>query len=175
MNYLNILICTIIFCFSLQAQDKKVDFPKDFFGKYTGTLDISSTKGSQQYPMEFHLLPSDTLGKYTYTLVYGEGETKQVRDYKLIEKDKEKGFYVVDENNGIILDDRVIDNRMYSLFEVNGTLLTTFITFEDTFMVFEIIATPTAEKNTTFANDENKTEVISYPIKTVQRAILQKQ
>jgi hypothetical protein len=175
MKYLPLFI---FFCFvslSTKSQELMSQFPEDLFGIYTGNLHISSEKGNQTLPMEFHLVATDSVGKYTYTLVYGEGETKQIRDYILLEKDKEKGLYVVDENNGILLDVRVLKNKMYTLFEVNNTLLTTFITFEEKHLVFEIIATPTVNKRITHANDEAKTEVISYPIATIQRAVLKKQ
>ncbi|MBX2827956.1 MAG: hypothetical protein KTR22_07325 [Flavobacteriaceae bacterium] len=156
------------------AQDTS-QFPNDYIGVYLGTLQIDSERGQQNIPMEFHLTATDTVGRYNYILVYGEGDKRQERKYTLIEKDLEKGIYVVDENNGIILDDKVIDNRMYALFEVGGNLLTTFITFEKNHMVFEIVFAPKDRKNVTFAEDETKTEVISYPITTVQRAVLQKQ
>lgn len=175
MRYLYVFIFSIIFSVSAVSQEKSVDFPADFFGMYTGTLQISSEKGGQNIPMEFHLLATDSVGKYTYTLVYGEGETKQVRAYKLLEKEKEKGHYSVDENNGIILDTKVLYNRMYTLFEVNNTLLTTFITLEADHMIFEIIATSKSNKRVTYAENEDKTKVISYPITTIQRAVLKKQ
>ena len=175
MRNLYALILSVLFSISAVSQEKSVQFPDDFFGIYTGTLHISSDKGDQILPMEFHLLATDSVGKYTYTLVYGEGETKQIRDYSLLEKNKTKGAYVVDENNGIILDDKVLDNRMYALFEVNNTLLTTFITFEADHMIFEIIATSKSDKRVTYTEDEDKTEVISYPITTIQRAVLKKQ
>ena len=174
-NIITSLMFFLFFQFSVSGQNFEGTFPDDFFGIYTGTLAISSERGNQEVMMEFHLLPTEIEGKYTYTLVYGEGESKQVREYHLLEKNKEKGTYVVDENNGIVLDDKVIGNRMYALFEVNETLLTTFITFETDHLVFEIVATPKAKKRVTHANDEAKTEVISYPITTVQRAVLQKQ
>ncbi len=152
-----------------------INFPNDYFGIYTGQLQINSEKGTQEIPMEFHLLATDTLGKYTYNLVYGANDERQVRSYNLIEKDKEKGNYVVDENNGILLDDKVIGNRMYALFEVNNSLLTTFITFEKDHMVFEIAFSNKEKKRTSYAENEDETEVISYPISVVQRAVLYKQ
>ena len=157
------------------AQDKQIQFPQDYLGKYEGTLHINSERGNQNIPMEFHLLATDSVGKYRYTLIYGAGERKQERAYTLIEKNKEKGEFVVDENNGIVLDDKVIENRMYALFEVNGTLLTTFITFHADHLIFEIIAAPIAQKRLSYSENEPKTEVISYPVAAVQRAVLQKQ
>lgn len=152
-----------------------INFPNDYFGIYTGTLEISNKNGNQTYPMEFHLQPTDSIGKYEYKLVYGTGDQRQERPYNLIAKDAASGSYIVDENNGIILHDKVIDNRMYALFEVGGNMLTTFITFEKDHMIFEIAVTNTAEKQLSYANDEEKTKVISYPISAVQRAVLQKQ
>lgn len=159
----------------LSQTTEMIEFPDDFFGIYTGSLQIVSEQGDQITPMEFHLLASDSIGRYAYTLVYGAGKTKLVRDYSLVEMDKENGLYVVNENNGILLDSKVIRNSMYTLFEVNDTLLTTFITFEKDYMVFEITATPKSGKRVTYTEDENKTEVISYPITTIQRAVLKKQ
>ena len=156
-------------------ESSSINFPDDFFGIYTGTLEISNKNGNRTYPMEFHLQPTDSVGKYEYKLVYGAGDQRQERPYNLIAKDTTSGSYIVDENNGIILHDKVIDNRMYALFEVGGSLLTTFITFEKDYMIFEIVATNTADKQPSYANNEEKTEVISYPITTVQRAVLQKQ
>jgi hypothetical protein len=150
-------------------------FPDDFFGIYTGELEISSKKGHQTINMEFHLQPTDSIGRYEYKLVYILGGDRQERDYTLVEQNKATGEYIVDENNGIILDDKVVGNRMYALFEVNGSLLTTFITFASDHMVFEIVATNIEDKRITFPDEDPATKVISYPVSTVQRAVLQKQ
>jgi len=42
-------------------------------------------------------------------------------------------------------------------------------------MIFEITVAKRTQKQVTYANNEDKTEVISYPISKVQRAVLQKQ
>jgi hypothetical protein len=157
-----------------QTQDRP-NFPDDYFGIYKGTLNINSSAGPSAYPMEFHLQPADSIGKYHYTLVYGEGSMRQERKYTLLAIDETRGEYMVDENNGILLDDKVIGNRMYSIFEVNGALLTTFITFEKDHMVFEIAATQKENSRKSVANNEERTEVISYPVTTIQRAVLIKQ
>jgi hypothetical protein len=156
-------------------EDTPLNFPDDFFGIYTGSLEIHSPRGNQSLEMEFHLKPTDTLGKYQYTLVYTVEGDRQERRYYLLEKNKETGEYVVDEGNGIVLHDKVIENKMYALFEVGDNLLTTFITFEKTQMIFEIAVTNTTQKQITYVNNEEKTRVTSYPISTVQRAVLQKQ
>lgn len=107
--------------------------------------------------------------------MYGEGDSWQQRNYTLLTLNKAKGEYLVDENNGILLDDKVVDNRMYALFEVQGTLLTTFITFKEDHMIFEIAAARRENARTTYAENDERTEVISYPVSTVQRAVLKRQ
>ena len=178
LYYSRLMLVLILFLFGISSEAQVKDslrFPDSFFGKYKGILNIEATKGSSVYPMEFHLLPTDSLEVYKYTLIYGEGDTRQVRDYTLLTKDAEKGEYIVDENNGILLDDKVVGNRMYALFEVQETLLTTFITFEKDRMIFEIVATNTKNKNVTGGQTDSIPKVISYPISTVQRAVLYKQ
>lgn len=150
------------------------NFPDDFLGIYKGTLKIDSQRGKQDFPMEFHLLKTDTTDRYQYIIVYGEGEQKQTRNYHMIVKDKEKGEYVVDENNGIILTNKRFGNTLYSLFEVNDNLLTTFITFEKDQVIWEITFAPKKEKEISYATADS-TMVIAYPIKTRQKAFLKKQ
>lgn len=157
--------------YSLQAQE---NFPEDYFGIYKGTLLVSAPQGTKEYAMEFHLQATDSLGKYQYTLVYGDGDQRQERPYFLIAKDASKGKYIIDEDNGIILDAQQFDNHLYSLFEVNNNLLNTFITFKADHMVFEITVASKEQQQTTYAT-EDQTEVISYPITTRQKAILMKE
>ena len=151
------------------------NFPNSYFGIYTGDLIINTNKGVQNYPMEFHLQPTDSLGTYEYVIVYGKGEQQQVRDYTLKEKDVEKGIYTLDENNGILLESKVIENKIYFLFEVENSLLTTFITFNEKGLIFEIVATNTTQKIVSGGQNEETPEVFSYPINVVQKAVLIKQ
>ncbi|MEM7187958.1 MAG: hypothetical protein AAF466_15020 [Bacteroidota bacterium] len=160
---------------NFQLWSQEINFPDDYFGMYSGPLDIIGKSGTQTIDMEFHLQPTDSVGNYQYKLVYIMNGDRQERDYTLVEKNKATGTYIVDENNGIILDDKVVGNRMYSLFEVNGTLLTTFITFEKDHMVFEIVTSRTKDQRVTYPDSDPNTEVISYPVGAIQRAVLQKQ
>ena len=64
---------------------------------------------------------------------------------------------------------------MYALFEVQDTLLTTFITFEKDHLIFEIIATKKENGTLSGGQNDETPQVISYPITTVQRAMLIKQ
>ncbi len=79
MKHLIALKLAILIGLSTTAQiDTEINFPQDFFGIYKGTLHINSEKGIREIPMEFHIQATDNAKQYTYTLVYGEGNTRQV-------------------------------------------------------------------------------------------------
>ncbi|WP_438965725.1 hypothetical protein [Flavobacterium sp.] len=157
------------------AQTEESNFPNDFFGKYKGKLKITTANGSQEIDMEFHLLPSDTLGKYHYTIIYKSDKINQERKYTLVEKDKAKGLYVVDENNGILLNTMFANNALYSIFEVQGGLLTTIEHFNKDYMDFEIMYSLKEKVEKSGDSGEEIPEVLSYPVSSVQTARLYKQ
>jgi len=84
-------------------------------------------------------------------------------------------MYIVDENNGIVLDALVVDNTLYSMFEVQGSLLTTTERFFKDYMEFQITFSNTKQKKITGGISDQIPEVVSYPITVVQKARLVKQ
>ncbi len=170
-----LFVIVLFFQFSFGQESSNESFPESYFGIYKGELQIYGGNVTKTFPMEFHFLPSDSTGVYKYMLVYGSGDVVEYRKYALIEKDKKQGVYLLDELNGIQLDCQVIDNKMYFLFQVKDSLLTTFVTFEKDHLYFEIIATDVKNKNSSGGQDEETPEVFSYPINVVQKAILIKQ
>jgi len=174
MKTIFILLLTFA-SFSITAQTDSLQFPQDFYGIYKGDLQIVNSRGRQIIQMEFHLNKTDSIGKYQYMLVYIMNGERQERKYNLLEKDASKGEYIVDENNGILLDAKLIDNTIYSMFEVQDNILTTTERFYKDAMDFEITVANRTEKLTTGTEGEDATEVISYPIFAVQKAHLVKQ
>ena len=90
---------------------------------------------------------------------------------------KERNHYKIDEDNGIILDCFLFENKLISTFDVGGTLLTTMNTFLEDDMVFEVIAGPIEIINTTGdmkVNENVIPPVNSYQTKTYQRAVLKR-
>ena len=157
------------------SQNDSLQFPQDFYGIYKGDLNITNARGKQTIGMEFHLYKTDSIGKYRYTLVYIMNGERQERKYNLIEKDVAKGEYIVDENNGILLEAKLIDNTLYAMFEVQNSLITTTERFYTDSMDFEITFTDTKQKTTSGTEGEEAVEVYSYPIGGVQKAHLIKE
>jgi len=163
------LFFSLTLCFSYAQND--FSFPEDAIGKYSGTLLIDSPRGKQEIPMEFHLMKTDSVNRFDYKLIYAG----QPRNYTLIIKDLEKGICEVDENNGIILPSRFSGNTLFSFFEVQNNFLSSRFEFRKDALVFEILFSNTKQKTTSGGTSEQIPEVYSYPISTIQRAILSKQ
>lgn len=171
-----LLICFLTVTITAQSQEKKAAFPENSVGIYKGTLQIHSVRGEQQIPMEFHLLATRNSTKFDYKLVYNGAS----RNYTLVVKDKAKGLFAVDENNGIILPAKYSKNTLFSFFEVQGNFLSSRMEFLENEVRFEILFT--AKKNKIITGGSKKAggktkkipEVFGYPITTIQKAVLKK-
>lgn len=174
---MRIIINLLFTCIGLimTAQNNAKQFPEDFFGTYKGDLEITNPQGKQTIQMEFHLRPTDISGTYDYIIVYIVNGNRQERNYNLLEKDKAKGLYQVDENNGILLDVKCINNTLFSMFEVQGNILTTTERFYDDAMDFEITFANKRNSNASKTTDETPINVTSYPITVLQKGNLIKQ
>jgi len=174
MNVFKVLIFVGIVFKAYAQEQTTLNFPDDVLGNYKGDLVIKNAKGTQTIGMEFNLHATDSTGYYTYQLVYIADGKRQERNYNLIVKDKDKGEFLIDENNGIVLGANVIDNTLYSVFEVNTSLLTTIETFYDDRMEFKIIFSNLKNK-TVSERTEDTPEVSAYPVTVVQKATLKKE
>ncbi len=144
-------------------------FPDDFLGTYTGTLNITSPNGQQEVPMQFKMLATDSTGFYTYTIIYGDQEPRQ---YNLVRTSNPNTF-LVDENNGIVLESSYANRTLYSTYEVDGNLLNSTEVFYDDRMEFMIGLSKL--RDTTLTGNEESALVKNYPVAFMQRATLLKQ
>lgn len=171
VNQIALLILLFSGISTAQTTDN-TSIPEDFFGSYKGTLEITGAN-AQSVAMEFHLKQTDSVGVFEYTLIYGEGPQKDERLYTL--KEKGPNMFVLDENNGILLDVVLAGRSFHSFFEVQGSLLHTILTFENDQMIWKAIFGSTGAKRISESDPPESVEVFSYPIKGVQEAILNKQ
>ncbi len=162
----------MLFPFTLlsRAQEKSNTFPEHFLGKYKGDLEISSQRGTQKIPMEFHLTTTEKDSTYNYIIIYN----KTPRNYLLKIVDQEKGMYNIDENNGIILPASLHNNTLHSFFEVQGNFLSTRLHFKKNTLDFEILFTKLDHKIKTGGVSKQVPEVSGYPISVFQKAVLKR-
>lgn len=155
-------------------EDKIYKFPEEWIGKWEGQLNIYNAKGkTMDLHMGLNILPIEG-DKYTFTIIYGEGEKAQERKYEIFPKDTALGHYMVDEKNSIILDDFLLGNTLYSRFEVtNNLLLASYERGEGT-ITFEVISGSVEPMNETGGLDSIP-KVNSYKIGVAQKAVLKRQ
>jgi hypothetical protein len=98
--------------------------PAGWVGKWAGTLTITTDKGDpQEMPMTLEVRPLADGGRYTWRLVYGDGEGKKTRDYELVVKPGKPGRFEIDERNGVRLGARLVGNTLYALFQVGEAMI----------------------------------------------------
>jgi len=158
--------------------DDSLDFPEKWQGEWAGELVISSAEGElQRLSMMLKILPLND-STHTYTIVYGEESEETTRPYYLVERDQAIGHYILDENNGIMIDDFYINNKLYSRFEVMGNLLLATLEQREGKLVYEIISgslIPISMTGDTIIDSEEIPPVHSYNIRVQQRALLTRQ
>lgn len=157
---------------------KEYQFPEDWLGYWTGNLQIYGPTGLKQTVlMSLDLAITDTVGVYTWAIIYGQDSTVQRRAYQLIEIDTSIGHYLIDEKNGILLDTYHIHDELSSVFEVMGNTLLTSYKLENNEMIFSVKLFPSeairVSGDTLIANQEIP-KVSSFQLKTTQVARLQK-
>ena len=156
--------------------------PVDWIGTWSGELVIYTGQGEQQrLPMKLKIHPiPDSTDMYTYHIVYGEDTPENTRPYLLRTLDASIGHYEVDEVNGIVLDDYVLGNKLYSRFEVMGSLLLSTVESRGDQLLYEIISGPLDPIRTTgdipgATEEEMIPPVNGYQIRVRQYAVLTKE
>jgi len=88
-----------------------------------------------------------------------------VKDYKLVISDAGKGVFKTDEGDGTFLIDYLFENKLYSVFETQGILLTSTYEWLGNQIIFEV----TSGKELQTTNG-----VKSYSVLNLQKAVLRK-
>ena len=89
-----------------------------------------------------------------------------VKDYTLRTVDASKGQYITDEGEGVELRSYLIGSKMYSVFEVQNTMLTATYELLDNQLTFEVTA---GKKDTTSGGG-----VTNYSVNTLQQVVLRR-
>lgn len=161
-----LLIASIV-----QAQS----FPYTFMGHWKGELlwYQQGKKAPQRQAMQLIIQPTDTANNFTWQLRYGN-KNEDTRPYLLKPIDTAKGHWVIDEQNGILLDQYLIGPKLCGGFTVSGTTLTNCYWIERNKLVIEFLSLSAKDKTTSGGRGRDIPYVDSYPVKAYQKAILTK-
>jgi hypothetical protein len=134
--------------FAQEALREGPPFPFTWIGKWEGDLNIYGPAGLlQSVPMSLTILPLEN-GSYTWNIQYGP-DSSGLRPYLLEPVAPEQGRYRVNENNGILLNEQLLGDKLYSLFSVEGSLLLSTVEKVGENLVYEIIASGDEPGSTT--------------------------
>jgi len=114
--------------------------------------------------MNIHPIP-DTLC-WTWKTIYVTPERTITKDYNLYFKKGSNNEYILDEGEGLQLFSYVFENRMYSNFEVEGSMLTSVYILNNEKLIFEI----------TSGKDIGKTakDIRNFSVTNLQRSVLKR-
>jgi hypothetical protein len=161
---------------SLAQQNKPSSqyFPQNLVGKWKGNL--IWYQGLQQRPgvqMELHILPADSTDHYTWRIIYGAAQ-KDNRPYILKPFNKERGHWLIDELNSIVLDQFLIGDRFCGTFTVEGnTILNSYQLLGDSLLV-EFYNYQEKPIVITGGGDTTIPKIKTYGMRSHQRAVLRR-
>jgi hypothetical protein len=158
-----IAFCILFSWLSLNAQ---TSFPEKCLGIWTGTMHIYN-RGSlvDSVTIKLNVTRTNAPDTFVWKTEYLSEKFPMVKDYKLVISDAGKGVFITDEGDGIILMDYLFENKLYSVFETQGILLTSTYEWLGNQIIFEV--TSGKELQTTHG-------VKSYSVLNLQKAILKK-
>ena len=147
-------------------------FLSAFEGNWKGDLEIiGSRRQVQRVPMQMEikkLTDSVWLWKTTYA-----AEKPIIKNYTLQMRNEEEGKYMLDEGDGILIHINRLDNKLYALFNVEGSILACTYEIIADKLHYEIASGPAKPAGLSAIN-EKKITINSYEIRSLQRARLQK-
>lgn len=158
-----ITLCILVSWFYLNGQ---TSFPEKCLGIWTGTMHIYN-RGSlvDSVFIKLNVTRTNAPDTFVWKTEYLSEKFPLIKDYKLVISDAGKGVFMTDEGDGIILMDYLFENKLYSVFETQGILLTFTYEWLGNQIIFEV--TSGKELETTYG-------VKSYSVLNLQKAVLRK-
>jgi hypothetical protein len=168
-----LVLASIIFC---QAKAQTTAFPQNWVGNWKGELQWFKTGQPvpQKVNMELRIQPTDSAHKFTWQLIYGSVADDN-RPYTLLAKDTSGIHWVIDENNGIVLDQFWVGGKFCGAFTVMNNSIVNNYWIEDGKLMMEFYSISKNPIATTGNGTEESPSVDSYRIGSYQKAILSRQ
>lgn len=161
------LIAIAMFLIASQASAQTL-FPEKCIGVWQGMMHIYN-QGiiRDSVKVKFTVAKTAEANAWTWKMEYLSEKMPMVKDYVLKLKDKEKGIFSTDEGGGLELMDYQFGNKLYSVFEVSGILLTACYELMDkNRLVFEVTSSKKGESPVK--------DVTNFSVTSVQRVLLRK-
>jgi len=166
MKNLVVFFCFIFF--AIHQFDAKADpFPTLCEGTWQGTMNIwSHGRLMDSVKIKLTILPlMDERGAYTWKTEYLSEKNPMVKDYVIYQQNDNVLEYIIDEGDGVLLTNYVFGYKMYNMFKVGKTWLTSSYEFLQDKLIFEVTSGSVSKV-------KSKGGVTNYTYDFLQRAIL---
>ena len=166
-------IALFLFCLAGSAASQSSAFPASWVGNWNGELQWFRTgkPEPQKVHMELRIQPGDSSGHYTWGIIYGSA-SEDNRPYILKSKDSTAGHWVIDERNGIVLDQFWVGDTFSGAFTVQNNTIVNSYRMEKEQLVIEFYSISAKPLTVTGNNTEDSPRVDSYRVGSYQKAIL---
>jgi hypothetical protein len=177
-NSLFVVAITIFISFNTFSQ---TSFPTSWLGTYQGKMLIynNSNKTPDSVDVVFEFLPTDKPNTWIHRMTYNSPKYNTiVKDYLLVKPDSalQNTFYL-DEKDGIVIQETLLGNTLFSNFSVAGTNIFTTLSLHGEQLIFQVVSA-SAKFPLISWNDAKKSstvfEVNSYPVFSNQVVVLEK-
>lgn len=148
-------------------------FPQSHLGTWKGTLHMEPS--GMEIPMSLRLGPAvsgDSV--FECVMTYSGPKGEDIRAYNLLVDDKSQGLFRVDEKNSILLNERLMGNKLISVFTVEGSSLVVTLELHPQEIIFEVFSWP-ADQPKTSGGQQDVPIVHAYVPNAYQRAVLKKE
>jgi hypothetical protein len=170
MNKIYLLAIFSSFVITAAAQPA---FPQSWVGNWKGEL--LWYKGNAAVPqkikMELDIQTADSSNRWTWRLAYGSPSLDS-RPYTLVPKDTATGHWVIDEHNGILLDQYWIAGKLCGSFTVQNNTITNSYYMDGDKLVVEFYSMSAKPVAVSGQATETSPAVDSYKMNSYQKAVL---
>lgn len=170
-----VLLTAFSFMMAAHSPAQTDPLPAEWDGVWKGPLAIVSPDGTrQELAMELHVLPVAGGKSKTWKILYGEGAKQTTRPYTIEPVAGGPGRFLVDEKNGLFIDNHLVGKTIYSQFMVTDSLVTTrFENLGDAIKVELLLFTVTEPRRSKLTG--GNIEVSSYRFNSVQVGVLRRE
>jgi hypothetical protein len=159
-------LVTIALLFISTFSNAQTLFPNKCIGNWKGVMNIYAKGVLKDTVTVLLTIKKQTDTSWIWKTEYISTKIPVTKNYILRLKDKANGIYITDEGDGIELKDYLFDDKLYSIFETEGIILTSFYQLIGKQLIFEV----TSGKKLI----EDAKEVINYSVNNLQKVVYKK-
>lgn len=153
-----------LFLFGVLHAEAQIPFGNRCLGNWSGTMYLYNHGQLRDSVAVTHVVAATANPQeWTWRTDYLSDKMPMTKDYLLRLRDPAKGIYEVDERDGIVLYEYLFADKIYSVFETQGVLLTSTYELRGKELIFEV---------TSGKKISTDSEVISYTVEHLQRVVL---